>query len=88
MRAALERLLSDADVPWEVAVEVTGWPLTLHFVSLGVGLAFVNEFCRLPRGLTSIPAPQLGRRTYDAMRRPSAPAREGVEQLWKLLVGD
>ncbi|MCB9748985.1 MAG: LysR family transcriptional regulator [Myxococcales bacterium] len=87
LRTAIDRLLADADVPWEVAVEVTGWPLTLHFVALGVGLAFVNEFCRLPRGLTTIPAPQLGRRTYDAMRRASAPPRDGVEALWSLLVG-
>ena len=88
-RLAIEQLLTAAGVRWEVAVEVHGWPTMLHFVSLGVGLALVNDFCRLPRNVHGIPFPPMGHITYCALRR----ARGGVrgrpeaQDLWRLLVG-
>lgn len=68
-RALIARALSDAGVPWEVAVEANGWPLMLRFVELGVGLAVVNAFCRLPPGLSARPIPALPRQRYHVIRR-------------------
>lgn len=44
-----------AGVSWRVAVEASGWPLLLHFVSLGLGVAVVNGCCRLPQGVVMAP---------------------------------
>lgn len=54
-RVAVERALHSADVNWTLAIEAEGWPLMLHFVTLGVGLAVVNGCVRTPTGLTSRP---------------------------------
>ncbi|MEV4251939.1 LysR family transcriptional regulator [Spirillospora sp. NPDC049652] len=60
-RAFLERALRAADVPWTIAVEASGWPLMLHLVALGSGLAVVNGCVPAPPGLvhreiTDLPA--------------------------------
>lgn len=68
-RAALAAALLAAGVPWEPAVEASGWEPTLHFVTLGVGIAVVNACCRLPRGLVARPVPELPSRTYSVIRR-------------------
>jgi DNA-binding transcriptional LysR family regulator len=52
-RIAVERALRVANVDWTLAIEAEGWPLMLHFVSLGVGLAVVNGCVRPNSGLTS-----------------------------------
>jgi DNA-binding transcriptional LysR family regulator len=52
-RSTVERALRAAGVDWSLAIEAEGWPLTLHFVSLGVGLAVVNGCVRPPAGLVS-----------------------------------
>lgn len=51
-RAALEAAL--AGVPWRVADEGTGWPLTLRFVALGVGLTVANDGCPAPPGAATL----------------------------------
>jgi DNA-binding transcriptional LysR family regulator len=56
-RIAVERALRAAGVTWTVAIEAAGWPLTLHFVTLGVGLAVVNGCVRVPDGLTTRESP-------------------------------
>ena len=71
-RLALGRALQSAGVEWEVAVEATGWPLTLHFVSLGLGLAIVNELCRLPKELVARPLVGLPEVHYFVVHRPGA----------------
>lgn len=38
------RLLDSLFPPYRVAAEAVGWELTLHFVSLGMGMAVVNSF--------------------------------------------
>ena len=48
-RPRLELLLEGVD--WKPAVEARGWPLTLHFVGLGLGLAVVNACVRPPEGV-------------------------------------
>jgi len=52
-RATIARAL--VGVPFEIGVEAIGWEVTIHFVALGFGLAIVNGFCRVPRGLVTRP---------------------------------
>jgi DNA-binding transcriptional LysR family regulator len=54
-RVAIENAFRRARVTLDIAVEASGWETTLHFVSLGLGLAIVNGCCRLPRGLRGKP---------------------------------
>ena len=49
-RRALEAALAAASIPWQVAVEASGWELILHFVRLGLGCAVVNGCCPIPDG--------------------------------------
>ncbi|MQY02756.1 LysR family transcriptional regulator [Actinomadura macrotermitis] len=70
LRVTLERALRAADVPWTVAVEATGWPLLLHFVSLGVGLAVVNGCVRPPAGLVRREITDLPAAPYYALHQP------------------
>jgi DNA-binding transcriptional LysR family regulator len=58
-RQMLALLLQSAQVPWEVAVEVSGWDMMLHFVRLGLGLAVVNSYCQPPKGVVARPVPEL-----------------------------
>jgi len=69
LRSILAGALLSAGVRWEVAVEATGWPLMLHFVQLGVGLALVNACCALPRGVIARPVPELPSAHYWLLRR-------------------
>jgi DNA-binding transcriptional LysR family regulator len=85
-RAALTRALSEAGVPWEVAVEANGWPLMLRFVELGAGLAVVNACCRLPKGLVARPIAELPVQRYHVLRRRGAPAEGASARLAKMLV--
>lgn len=71
-RIALERALRAAGVEWSVAVEAEGWPLTVHFVSLGLGLAVVNGCVTPTAGLVSRPVADLPEVPYYAFHRPGA----------------
>lgn len=72
-RGVLDLAAHAAGVDWQVVVEASGWPLTLHFVKLGVGVAIVNGCCRLPPGLVAIPLPELPPTRYSLMRRRGPP---------------
>jgi DNA-binding transcriptional LysR family regulator len=85
-RQLLARALGDAGVPWEVAVEANGWELILRFVELGVGLAVVNDCCRLPRGLVARPLAELPRQRYFVLRRKGAPPTGASAQLARTLL--
>ncbi|HEX6095551.1 MAG TPA: LysR family transcriptional regulator [Thermoanaerobaculia bacterium] len=54
-REAFSRAMLERDLPWTVAVEVSGWPLMLELARSGVGLAVVNSTCVLPRGVVGRP---------------------------------
>jgi len=58
-RIAINDAFRRARAPWEVAIEATGWELTIHFVALGMGLAIVNGCCRLPSSLRGKPIDEL-----------------------------
>lgn len=85
-RLALGRALQSVGIEWEVAVEATGWPLTLHFVELGLGLAIVNEFCRVPKGLVGRPVVGLPDVHYFVIRRSGAAATGEAARLRTLLI--
>lgn len=85
-RAALEEALAGAGAKLDVAVEVRGWPLTLHFVKLGAGLAIVNSFCRLPKGLVSKPIAGLPVHAYAAIRLSTTEQRGAFGRVWKRIV--
>lgn len=86
-RKVLEDALAQAGVSWDIAVEARGWPLTLHLVKLGTGLAIVNDFCRLPAGLVGKPLAGLPSHTYFAVRMEDTPKEGAIERVWKRLVG-
>ncbi len=70
-RTAIEAAFAIHGLAPRVVVEATGWPLVLHFVALGAGVAFVNDYCALPRGTTSLAVPELAAVRYAAVRRAS-----------------
>lgn len=70
-RRTVERALRSAEVPWTLAIEAEGWPLTLHFVSLGVGLSIVNGCVKPPPGFTKREITDLPRVPYYAAHHPS-----------------
>ncbi len=71
-RVALEQALAAAGVPWSVAVEAEGWPLTVHFAALGVGLAVVTGCVQPAPGLVARPVDDLPPITFHAVHRPGA----------------
>jgi DNA-binding transcriptional LysR family regulator len=62
-------------------IEADGWPLMLRFAQLGLGIAFVNELCSVPKGLVLRPVPELGSVTYRLVRRRGARLSPAAERL-------
>jgi DNA-binding transcriptional LysR family regulator len=71
-RINLERALTDAGVPWTVAVEAEGLPMTLQFAALGVGLAVVAGCVEPSPGLVARRIVDLPSVTFHAIHRPGA----------------
>ncbi len=84
-RARIEQALRIEGVQWSLAVEATGWPLTLHAVRLGLGLAIVNEFCQMPPGVVAVPLGGLGPVEFQLLRargeEPTGAVRSLAESL-------
>ena len=70
-RQALDRALSEAGVAWQVAAEVDGWDLMVHFAALGLGAAVINGCVQLPARLRAVPIRDLPAITYWAAWRPA-----------------
>ncbi len=83
LRARLDEAL--AAVPWRVAVEARGWPLTLRFVALGLGAAVVNDCVPSPAGTRRRPIRWLPPVTYRAVRLPEGPRPPAAQALWAAL---
>lgn len=81
LRAIIDGALLSAGVSWELAVEVGGWPLMLHFVRRGVGLAIVNACCDLPRGVVARPVPALPPAHYWLLRRRRGGAADELAKI-------
>ncbi len=86
-RIMLSRVLQSHGVEWQVAVEANGWELMLHFVSLGLGLAIVNDCCKIPSGLVSKPLKQLPGVQYHVFNLAGA-AKEGPQAELKSLLSE
>lgn len=84
-REAIDLWLAGADARVEVDVEARGWPLTLRFAALGLGLAIVNDFCPTPRRMRAIVIDGLPRQRYFALRRPGALRTEAQVRVWEVL---
>ncbi|HEY8427874.1 MAG TPA: LysR family transcriptional regulator [Sandaracinaceae bacterium] len=85
LRTAIELVLAAASVELRPAVEVRGWPLTLRFVELGVGIAIVNDVVALPPGVVARRFEGLPAQRYAALRRADAPLPPAGERLWSIL---
>jgi DNA-binding transcriptional LysR family regulator len=68
-RRALDRALLAAGADWQVAAEVDGWDLMVHFAALGLGAAVVNGCVQLPARLHGIPITDLPAVRYWAAWR-------------------
>jgi len=84
-RTAVVRALAAANLRAEVAVEAAGWELMLHFVRLGLGVAVVNECCRLPEGTSRVPIVELGRVSYRKLKRRGSVLSDAGQRLWASL---
>jgi DNA-binding transcriptional LysR family regulator len=84
-RTTLAAALATAGVSWTVGAEATGWELIAHFARLGLGLAVVNDFCRVPSGLVSRPIHGLPPIHYCLVTRRGARHAEAVSILQRLI---
>jgi hypothetical protein len=85
-REQLERTLAAAGVIWERAVEASGWTLLLHYAALGVGVAIVNDICRIPTGAVARPMPELATLTYWLLHRRDLEATDPAANLRQPIV--
>lgn len=79
------QLLDNALPPYQVAAEAIGWELTLHFVSLGMGLAVVNSFCPIPKGFLARPLAELPVVHYQVIL-PRAYVKPAARKMAELLL--
>ena len=75
-RASLEQQFATQDVAPQVAVEANGWESMMHLASLGLGVALVNDFCRVPKGCVSRAIRGTPRLEYRLLRRSGQPTVE------------
>ncbi|MFO0571255.1 MAG: LysR family transcriptional regulator [Polyangiaceae bacterium] len=83
-RRMLGEALATAGARWSVAVEATGWGLMLEFARCGIGIAVVNDFCPVPRGLVGVKLEGVPDVEYRVLTRPQG-RREAQEALLGLL---
>lgn len=84
-RQLLTHALSVAGARWTVAVEATGWELMLQFARYGLGLAVVNDFCPVPRGLVGVRLSDVPEAAYYVLTRPGPP-REARDTMVRLIL--
>jgi LysR family transcriptional regulator, low CO2-responsive transcriptional regulator len=85
-RQMLSALLQSAQIPWEIAVEASGWELMLSLVAMRSGVAVVNACCRLPKGLVAIPISELPSVHYACFHLRGADQHAHVARLKKCLL--
>jgi len=76
-RTMIAQAFRAAGVPWRPGVEASGWELLVRFAEVGLGVAIVNAFCRVPSGMVGVPIPELPSRVYYLLQRGEA-SREGA----------
>ncbi len=85
-REQVLRALYSAGVEVELAVEATGWELMLHFAALGVGVAIVNDICRIPRTLVARPVQDLPSLRYCLLERSGSTLSEAARSVRSAIV--
>lgn len=85
-RAFVGRAMASVGVHLEQTVEADGWPLLLHFASLGLGVAVVNSVCVAPKGVVLRKIPELGRVSYRVFTRKNEKLSAPAEDLLRRLV--
>ncbi|HLT38774.1 MAG TPA: LysR family transcriptional regulator substrate-binding protein [Enhygromyxa sp.] len=84
-RVVLFQALATAGAKWSVAVEATGCELMIQFVRYGLGIAVVNDFCPVPRGLVGVSLGGVPDVEYQVVTRPGA-GRESRDTLLRMIV--
>lgn len=85
-RVQLARALQAEQVDYDVSLEATGWELMLHFAALGIGIALVNDICRLPKGCVSRPVRGVPPITYYLLQRADAVLPQPAARLRELII--
>ena len=67
-------------------MEATGGELMIQLVRYGLGIAVVNDFCPVPRGLASVRLAGVPDVEYQVVTRPAA-GRESTDTLVRMIVG-
>ena len=81
----LSQALATSGIKWSVAVEATGWELMIQFARCGLGIAVVNDFCTVPRGLVGVRLEGVPDVEYHVVTRPGA-ARESTDTLVRMIL--
>jgi len=84
-RVMLSQALATAGAKWSVAVEATGWELMIQFARCGLGVAVVNDFCPVPRGLVGLRLGGVPDVEYHVVTRPGA-ERESRDTLVRMIL--
>jgi DNA-binding transcriptional LysR family regulator len=83
-RVMLSQALATTGTTWSVAVEATGWELMIQLARYGLGIAVVNDFCRVPRELVGIRLEGVPDIEYYVVTRPGA-GRESTSTLVRVI---
>ncbi len=85
--ATVMSALREANARASVAIEAGGWELMVHYASLGLGVAVVNDICPLPDGVRAIPLQGLPRLTYHVAIARGSYVSPRARELFDHLVG-
>ena len=66
-------------------VETLGWELMIQFARYGMGIAVVNDFCTVPRGMVGIPLDGAPSVEYFMLSRKISGNNAAVKVLSKVI---
>ncbi len=84
-RSAVTRAFQAQGLCAEVGIEAGGWELMMHYASLGLGAAIVNDYCLPPEGTRMIPVRELPTLNYHAFVRADGFLSPRAEELFAAL---
>jgi DNA-binding transcriptional LysR family regulator len=84
-RVMLSQALATARAKWSVSVEATGWELMTQFARYDLGVAVVNDFCPVPRGLVGVRLEGVPDVEYHVVTRPGV-ARDSRDTLVRMIL--
>lgn len=85
-RVLIDRLLMDAGVNWEPVIEVNGWELMIKFVSLGLGLSMVNDYCTIPDDLIARPLKEFPVLQFYLISRSSKCSQDSFSTIKQIIL--